>query len=134
VTKQPHHKLLQHVDEHRVRSAIEAAESNTTGKIHVTLSHQAGGSARSGAERLAKKLRLGDTRERNGVLFFIVPDRREFTVLGDAGIHQKVGQEFWDRVVGAMSDKIKEGDLTDGLIHGIEEAGRELAAHFPRQR
>jgi uncharacterized membrane protein len=134
VTKQPHHKLLQHVDEHRVRSAIEAAEANTTGKIHVTLSHQVSGSARSGAERVAKKLRLGDTPQRNGVLFFIVPDRREFTVLGGSGIHRKVGQEFWDRVVGAMSNKIKNGDLTEGLIHGIEEAGRELAAHFPRQR
>jgi uncharacterized membrane protein len=133
MTMQTRHKLLQHVDEHRVRSAIEAAEAHTTGKIHVTLSHQVGGSVRSGAERVTKKLRLGNTPERNGVSFFVVPDRREFTVLGDAGIHRKVGQEFWDRVVGAMSEKIKKGDLTDGLIHGIEEAGRELAAHFPRQ-
>ena len=67
------------------------------------------------------------------MLFFVAPARREFTVLGDAAIHEKVGQEFWDRVVAAMRDKIRAGDLTDGIVHGIEEAGKELAQHFPKR-
>jgi uncharacterized membrane protein len=32
-----------------------------------------------------------------------------------------------------MSDRIKAGNLTDGILHGIEEAGRELAQHFPKR-
>ena len=121
-----------HVDEGRIRSAITAAEARTTGKIHVTVSHQLWGSTRTKAEWIFNRLHLSDTPERNGVLFFVAPAQRQFTVLGDAAIHEKVGQEFWNRVVAAMREKIRAGDLTDGIVHGIEEAGKELAEHFPR--
>jgi uncharacterized membrane protein len=121
-----------HVDRERIHSAIVAAEARTTGRIHVTVSHQIWGSTHSGAERIFTRLHLRNTPQRNGVLFFVVPDRREFTVLGDVGIHEQVGQEFWDRVVNAMSDRIKAGNLTDGILHGIQEAGSELAQHFPK--
>lgn len=120
-----------HVDQHAIRSAIVAAEARTTGRIHVTVSHQLWGSTRSGATRIFKRLHLSNTPDRNGVLFFVAPAKREFTVLGDTGIHEKVGQEFWDRVVAAMSRRIKAGNLTDGILHGIDEAGKELAQHFP---
>ena len=73
------------------------------------------------------------TRDRNGVLFFVVPARRKFVVLGDGGIHEKVGQEFWDRVVAVVSEKFKTGDFTEGLVRGIEEVGEQLATHFPHQ-
>lgn len=126
------HALAHHVNEDPIREAIAAAEARTTGLIHVTLSHHFKGTTLAAADRAFKRLQLAHTRDRNGVLFFVVPSRREFAVVGDTAIHQKVGQEFWDRVVGAVSERIKKGGLTDGLIHGIEEAGRELAAHFPR--
>ena len=70
---------------------------------------------------------------RNGVLFFLVPSRRKFVVLGDEGIHEKVGQRFWDDVTAAVSDRFRKGDFTGGLVHGITEAGRVLALHFPRE-
>jgi uncharacterized membrane protein len=73
------------------------------------------------------------TAERNGVLLFVVPSRRTFVVLGDEGIHAKVGQEFWDSVAAAMSARFKEGDFTGGLVLGITEVGRQLAEHFPYQ-
>ena len=121
------------VDEQRIRSAIVAAEAATTGRIHVTVSHQIWGSTRSGADRIFKRLRLRDTPDRNGVLFFVVPARREFAIVGDAGIHEKVGQEFWDRVTAAISNRIKAGNLTDGILHGIDAAGQQLAKHFPKR-
>jgi uncharacterized membrane protein len=128
------HKLARHIDEERIRSAILAAEAGTTGKIHVTLSHDFKGSTFEHASRAFMRLRLDRSSDRNGVLFFVVPSRREFAVIGDAGIYQKVGQEFWDRVVDAVSEKTKAADLSSGLVHGIEEAGRELRVHFPSER
>jgi uncharacterized membrane protein len=71
------------------------------------------------------------TPHRNAVLFFVVPGRRKFVVLGDAGIHEKVGQEFWEQVTAAVSEKFRAGDLTGGLIHGIQKVGEQLARHFP---
>lgn len=125
-------RLARHVDEDRIRATIEVAEAHTTGRIRVALAPRFWGSARTGAEHAFKRFRMGSLPQRNGVLFFVIPSRREFVVLGDAGIHEKVGQTFWDRVVASMKAEIKAGDLTSGLIHGITEAGKELALHFPR--
>jgi uncharacterized membrane protein len=132
MTQKPRHPLAQHVDEDRIRDAIVAAELHTTGPILVTLSHGPLGTTLPAAKRAFKRLRLADAPERNAVLLFVIPERREFAIFGGSAIHEKVGQPFWERVAAAMSDRIQRGDITDGLIHGIQEAGRELAAHFPR--
>jgi uncharacterized membrane protein len=125
-------RLARHVDKNRISKAIDEAEAHTTGTIHVSLAPHFWGSVRRAAERAFHQLRVAHTLNRDGVLFFVVPSRRELVVLGDAGIHAKVGQEFWDRMAAAMSGKARSDDLTTALIHGIHEAGRELARHFPR--
>jgi uncharacterized membrane protein len=71
------------------------------------------------------------TKDRNGILFFVVPGRRKFVVLGDSGIHARVGQEFWHRIVDVVTERFRTGDFTGGLIKGIQEVGEQLAAHFP---
>ena len=47
------------------------------------------------------------------------------------GIHEKVGQEFWHRIVRTVTEKLKQGDYTGGLVAGIEAVGEDLAKHFP---
>jgi uncharacterized membrane protein len=91
------------------------------------------GSVRRTAEKAFVRLGMTRTAERNGILFFVVPSRRAFVVLGDEGIHARVGQEFWDAVAAAISARFKAGDFTGGLVHGVTEAGTQLAAHFPYQ-
>ncbi|PYS02165.1 MAG: hypothetical protein DMG12_14340, partial [Acidobacteria bacterium] len=91
------------------------------------------GSIEKAADKAFLRMNMTRTRDRNGVLFFVVPARRKFVVLGDRGIHEKVGQEFWDRVVAVVSDKFREGDFTEGLVRGIEEVGEQLATHFPHE-
>ena len=58
-------------------------------------------------EKVARKafVRLGmdRTAQRNGVLIFLVPSRKRFAVLGDEGIHAKVGQDFWDEAAACLS-------------------------------
>ncbi len=71
------------------------------------------------------------TRQRNGVLFFLVPSRRRFVVLGDEGIHAKVGQDFWDGLASILAAHFRKGEFTEGLVRAIGEAGAKLAAHFP---
>jgi uncharacterized membrane protein len=71
------------------------------------------------------------TAHRNGVLIFVVPSRRTFVVLGDEGIHAKVGDAFWRAVADAISRRFKNGDFTGGLVEGIETVGAALAEHFP---
>ncbi len=119
------------VDEEAIRKAIEAAERETSGEIRVSVSTFFWGSVRRAAERAFDRLGMTATRDRNGVLFFVVPSRRRFVVLGDEGIHAKVGQGFWDRVAEAMSSRFRADDFTGGLVAGITAAGQSLAEHFP---
>lgn len=121
------------VDEDVVRQAIAEAERLSSGEIRVSVSTYFWGSVRRTAEAAFTRLGMDRTAKRNGVLFFVVPSRRTFVVLGDEGIHAKVGQEFWDGVAAAMSERFKARDFTGGLVLGITEAGRQLARHFPSE-
>lgn len=128
----PKHHLVRHVDEDQIAAAIRAAEAHTTGKIVVMLSPHSRGDIIAAAMQAFAKLEMHRSHQRNSILFFVAPLKREFAVVGDAGIHQKLGQSFWDRLALSTSEQIKAKDLTSGLIYGIQETGRQLALHFPK--
>jgi uncharacterized membrane protein len=119
------------VDGGRIKRAIEEAERGTSGELVVSGAPFFFGSVRRAAERAFDRLGLTRTRERNGVLLFVVPARRQLFVLGDEGIHGKVGQEFWDRIAAEVSRRMGQGDMTGALIDGVSAIGGELARHFP---
>lgn len=124
-------KLLKKIDQERIKKAIEDAERLTSGEVRVSVSTFFRGDVRQVAERAFARLGMNQTKERNGILFFIVPSRRRFVILGDEGIHAKVGQEFWECLATIMSQKFKNREFTEGLVLGIGEAGKMLATHFP---
>lgn len=124
-------KLMKTIDVDKVKAAIAAAEKSTSGEVRVSVTRFFWGSVRRAAERAFGRLGVSATKDRNGILFFIVPARKKFVVLGDAGIHAKVGQEFWECVARLMSERFRKGEFTEGLVAGIGEAGRQLAEHFP---
>lgn len=124
-------KLLQLIDQQRVRRAIEDAESRTSGEIRVSVAPLFWGSVEKAAKRAFDRLGMTRTKDHNGVLFFVVPARRKFVVLGDRGIHECVGQDFWNAVAAAVSERFRERDFTGGLVKGIEAVGEQLAGHFP---
>jgi uncharacterized membrane protein len=126
-------KLLGSIDAARVKSAIQKAERGTSGEIRVSVAAPFWGDAQKAAERAFARLGMDRTRHRNGVLVFVVPSRRRFVILGDTGIHAKVGHAFWERISHALSERFRAGDFTGGLVHGIEAIGEELRAHFPSE-
>jgi len=124
-------RLPRILDVERVQAAIGVAETRTSGELRVSVSPFFWGDVRRAAERAFDRLGMSRTREHNGVLFFIVPSRRAFVVLGDSGIHERVGDELWKRVVSAMTPCFQRGDFTAGVLLGIELVGETLARHFP---
>ena len=73
------------------------------------------------------------TAHRNGVLIYIAPKLRRFRILGDTGVHEKCGDEFWKETASEMEERFRRGEFTEGVVRGIEKAGELLAAHFPRE-
>ncbi len=119
------------IDKDRVVEAIRQAERRTSGEIRVSVSPPFWGNVRKAAEKAFVRMNMTATKDRNGVLIFVVPARRRFVVLGDAGIHEKVGEEFWERVVRMVAEKFRDKDFTAGLERGIAVIGEELSTHFP---
>jgi uncharacterized membrane protein len=85
------------------------------------------------AQKKFHQLRMDATKERNGVLIFVLPRARKFAVIGDEGIHRKCGQQFWEDLVDRMRVHFQEADFTGALVEAIEEAGKLLAGYFPKE-
>jgi uncharacterized membrane protein len=124
-------RLLEFLDVEQVRKAIVEGEKRTSGEIRVSVARFFWGRVHPVAERAFRRLGMAKTRQRNGILFFVVPARKRFAVLGDQGIHAKVGQEFWDGIAAIMAEDFRKGEFTAGLVAGIQAAAEALAVHFP---
>ena len=121
------------INKDRIKQAIQKAERRTSGEICVSLSPPFWGDVWKAAERTFDRLGMTATRDRNAVLFFVVPLRHRIVVLGDRGINEKVDEGFWYRIVRALALRFRQNDFTGGIVAGIEAVGEELARHFPHR-
>ncbi len=119
------------IDRARVRHAIVEARNVTSAPIHVSIAPYFWGSVRGAARLAFRKHRLQKTPGRNGVLFFIVPSRHAFAIVGDIAAHAALGQTAWESEAQLLQQHFRNGETTRGLILAIEEMSRALAPHFP---
>jgi putative membrane protein len=75
---------------------------------------------------------LHRTAEGNGVLVFASLFEREAVVLGDRGIHERMGAGGWDRAVAALVGGMHAGEPARGFVEAVALCGAKLAEHFPR--
>ena len=127
-------EFLSQLDHDRIVGAIKAAEANTSGQIRVYVQR---GKLETdpviAAQEQFQKLGMQATRERNGVLIFVVPRARKFAVIGDEGVHRECGDEFWQRLVERMRVHFQNEEFTDALFEAIQETGGLLGRHFPKK-
>ncbi len=125
--------FLQALERDRIKTAIATAEKESSGQIRVSVSHRTVDDALAAARRQFASLKMEQTAARNGVLIFLAPESRKFAVVGDDGIHEKAGgDEFWQKVVGAvMRPLLQEDRFTEAIVAAVGEVGRVLAKHFP---
>jgi uncharacterized membrane protein len=127
-------KYFSEGDKIQIKNAIRAAELDTSGEVRVHIEKHCKGDVLDRAAYIFEKLEMHKTELRNGVLFYLAVEDRKFAILGDAGINQKVPENFWEEIKKNMLNHFKEGRFTQGLSEGIMEAGKELKAHFPYQQ
>jgi uncharacterized membrane protein len=125
--------LLTEMDHDRITAAIAAAEKHTSGEIRVYVSHRKVHDPRHAAAHQFVKLGMDKTSYRNAVLIFIAPESQNFAILGDVAVHAKCGEAFWEQVAGAMRELFRQRKFTDGIVHGIDTAGKLLGQYFPVQ-
>lgn len=113
--------------------SIEKAESRTSGEIRVHIESRCKSNVLDRAATVFKTLSMHKTKERNGVLIYLSVNDRKFAIIGDIGINAKVPSDFWDSTKELVISHFKKGEFTEGILAGIELAGKHLAAYFPHQ-
>ncbi len=127
-------EFLSRLDHPRIVAAIKNAEAQTSGEIRVYLERgQMNEDPLAVATRKFFEFGMEKTSARNAVLILVAPRAQKFAVVGDEGIHQKCGAEFWNQLVATMRGHFKKEEFTDALVEAIGTVGQSLAEHFPRQ-
>jgi hypothetical protein len=103
----------------QILASIKEAEKETSGEIRVHIETSFRGEILDRAAWIFRKLGMHKTAQRNGVLFYLAVKDRRFAIIGDAGLHAKVPEGFWDSVSDLLQKYFKEGKFTEGLSEGI---------------
>jgi uncharacterized membrane protein len=120
-------------DMQRIKEAIVAAESHTSGEIRVHLEKNCKADTLKRAEEIFAKLKMNQTKDRNGVLIYLAVEDKVFAVYGDAGLNARLPENFWDGIKDKMLIRFKAGEFTEGLCEAITSAGMQLKTHFPAE-
>ena len=128
-----HKDFLAQLDQERIVQAIKDAEGQTSGELRVHIQPRVtGGDLRTVAEKTFERLGMTKTALRSGVLLFIASEERQFMILGDKGIDEKVPPGFWDDIAAKLTIRFKNNEFTDGIVEAITAAGEKLKEFFPR--
>ena len=121
----PEEKLL-------ITESVRNAEQRTSGEIRVFVeSHCRYVDAMDRAREIFDLLKMDQTKDRNAVLLYIAIQDHQLAVLGDEGIHQKVGNDYRNTEVLKMINAFNREDYAQGLVMCVEDIGEALHAYFP---
>ncbi|MBQ6770805.1 MAG: TPM domain-containing protein [Bacteroidales bacterium] len=125
--------ILNREEDRRIVEAIKQAELNTSGEIKVHIENRCKGSVEQRSLVVFNKLKLNETKLRNGVLIYLAVRDHKFAILGDEGINQVVEEGFWNDVKDLMQSLFREGRFAEGLEQGIMRCGEKLKTYYPYQ-
>lgn len=117
-----------------IQYAIENAEENTSGEIRIHIENNCKSNPVDRAFELFGKLKMHETKLRNGVLIYLAIRDKKFAIVGDKGINEIVKQDFWDEVKELMQLEFQKGEFTVGLCQVIEITGKKLKQYFPYEK
>ena len=128
-------KAIQYFSEEEkqiITSAIQFAEHKTSGEVRVYIESKCSYvNALDRAVEIFNKLEMYKTAQQNGVLVYVADKDRQLAVYGDKGIHEKVGDEFWNTSVKKMLSHFNTKNYVDGIANVVKDIGEALQSHFP---
>lgn len=125
--------FLSKAEEQEIVQAIVEAEKNTSGEIRVHIEEHSEKSPLERAQEVFFELNMNETKDKNGVLFYVCVADKKFAILGDKGINEVVEADFWDCTKEVVLSNFKVKNFKKGLVEGILRAGERLQHYFPYQ-
>ena len=113
-------------------AAIQQAELTTSGEIRVHLEdHCPTPEPLDRAAQVFAELGMHRTALRNGVLFYLAWQNRQFAVIGDAAINEAVPDDFWEITKETVLAQFRQENYAEGLARGVKMVGEQLRKFFP---
>lgn len=120
----------------RISKKITENEKTTSGEIRVAIKdHKRFLDRRKNIRQLAEKefikLNMHATRDKTGILLYLLLNEKQFYILADQGIYTKVEEATWNKVRDEIQTHFQEGSFCNGILWGLDRVGKILAEHFP---
>lgn len=128
-------EFFTHSEQEQVIEAIRLAESRTSGEVRIFIESRCRFvDPLDRAAEIFWALKMEQTKEKNAVLVYMAYKDRQLAIMGDEGIHKKVGAEFWNKEVKQMISRFSGHDYAEGIISIINDIRIALEKHFPYNR
>ena len=119
-------------EEAQIISAIREAESRTSGEIRLFVEDFCMRDFPvERAEEVFQLFGMFNTKERNAVLIYLAEKSRHFAIWGDAGIHERVGFQFWEQEKKLLQEHFRLDEAAEGISLAIQLIGTRLSEYFP---
>jgi uncharacterized membrane protein len=100
----------------RIVDAIRNAEQQTSGEVRVFIESRCRFvDPLDRAAEIFWNLKMDQTVYRNAVLLYVAVKDHQFAIFADAGIHQKLGDDFWQNEVNLMSRHFRENHYLEAI-------------------
>jgi len=131
-------KYLTEEDLNKVKNEVAKVELTTSGEIRLSLREK-----RRFWEKLYQphelavkdfeKLGMADTKNKTGIMIFIIFGERYYDILADEGIYEKISDDTWNGLEAKLKEEFMRGSYLKGILHIVEQMGKVLSREFPRK-
>ncbi len=124
--------LLTAAENQQIVAAIGQAERQTSGEIRVFVESRCRFVIPlDRAAEVFAGLKMDQTAQRNAVLIYVALKDRQLALFGDKGIHEKVGDAFWNAQIRLILSHFSRENYAEGIARVVSEIGEALRTHFP---
>ncbi len=126
--------FLTPIEEAKIVDAIKFAEKQTSCEIRVHVeSYEQSETIEERAITLFNELEMHKTDAKNGVILYVAVNLKKFVIYGDEGIHNIVGDAFWNSTRDLIQSEFRQENFCEGMIKGILQIAEVMKGHFPWQ-
>lgn len=124
--------LLSSEENDIIVESVRNAEKHTSGEVRVFIESRCRFlDALDRATEIFSNLKMENTQSRNAVLVYVALKDKQLAVYGDTGIHQKLGDGYWNEIIKKMISHFNKENYAKGISHCIKEIGEALQQQFP---
>lgn len=129
-------KYLNDGDLKEIQNRISEIEKSTSGEIRLSIRQKRAFKDRKLdlhdiAVRDFHSLGMQNTKDKTGVLIFVLFSERYYDILADEGIHKKISDDIWAELEEKIKTEFKTENYKTAILHVIERIGAALIKEFP---